>query len=303
MKLQIRDVSVIAMLGFSTVGSVHSQAGQPRFDVASVRLSGPKTMSSHRVTDTRVDLIKIDLRQLLWMAFEIDPLCCRDRIPGAEPLGGVLVDIQATIPAGATRRQVPEMLKSLLIERFGLRTHAEPRPTDGYELTVAQSGIRMKEVPPANDLDKEFPADSSNRTFSDSVGETPSGRQRMITSARGIRMVTEQSLYDRSSTPRRNVQIDAVRMTMPDFASLLAGNMGRPVIDRTNLTGAYTFSIELPLDAWMTRIAASIAPPTNEPTGVSAPSAVERLGLRLQPKRMTLDTIVIDRIERVPSEN
>ena len=303
MKPQMRGASFIAMLALSTGVSVSAQPGQARFDVASVRLSDSKTMSSHRVTDTRVDLVKIDLRSLLWMAFEIDPLCCRDRIPGAEPLGGVLVDIQATIPAGATRKQVPEMLKSLLIQRFGLRAHAEPRPTDGYELTVAPSGIRMKEVPPANDLDKEFPADSSNRTFSDSVGETPSGRQRMITSARGIRMVTEQSLYDRSSTPRRNLQIDAVRMTMPDFASLLAGNMGRPVIDRTNLTGAYTFSIELPLDAWMTRIAASIAPPTNEPTGVSAPSAVERLGLRLQPKRMTLDTIVIDRIERVPSEN
>ena len=303
MKLQMRGASYIGLLAFSTVVSVQAQVGQAQFDVASVRLSDSKTMASQRVTDTRVDLVRIDLRQLLWMAFEIDPLCCRDRIQGAESLGGVFVDVHATIPTGATRKQVPAMLKSLLIQRFGLRTHAEPRPADVYELTVAESGIRMKEVPPASDLDKEFPADPSTKTFSDSVGETPTGRQRMITSALGIRMITDQSLYDRSSTARRTIQIDAVRMTMPDFASLLAGNIGRPVIDRTNLTGAYAFRIELPPEAWMMRIVAGVVPPTNEPTGISAPSAVEHLGLRLQPRRMSLDTIVIDRIERVPSEN
>src|SRR5215210_3121954 len=110
MRLQMLGIAFCATL--ATTGTGRAQNDQPlSFDGASVRLSSPTTRVSHRITDTRVDLIKIDLRQLLWMAFEINPFCCRDRIPGAEPLGAVLVDIQATFPLGATRKQVPEMMK------------------------------------------------------------------------------------------------------------------------------------------------------------------------------------------------
>lgn len=72
--------------------------------MASVRLSAPTTRWSQRITDTRVDLIKTDLRQLLWLAFEIEPLCCHDRLTAPDWLPSVAVDIQATIPAGGTRR-------------------------------------------------------------------------------------------------------------------------------------------------------------------------------------------------------
>jgi uncharacterized protein (TIGR03435 family) len=302
-------IASCAALALATVVAVSVHAGQtPSFEVASVRLSDPGTTVSHRVTDTRVDLIKIDLRQLLWMAFEIDPFCCRDRIPGAESLNGVLLDVRATIPAGAGRQQVPGMLQSLLIERFGLRTHVEPRPTDGYELVVGQGGIKMTEVQPANDLDTVFPPDPSVRITSDSVGERVDGRRRIISSARGIRTITERSMYEQKYTPRRTYVLDAIRMTMPEFASLLSANTGRPVIDRTNLTRFYAFSVELPRDAWMSPVLVNVGAsgdgtPLNDPTGVSAPRAVEPLGLRLQPRRIPVDTIVIDRIERVPTEN
>jgi uncharacterized protein (TIGR03435 family) len=226
-------------------------------------------------------------------------LCCRDRIPGAEPLGGVLVDIQATIPQGATRKQVPEMMKSLLIQRFGLRTHVEPRTVDGYELVVGKDGIRMKEAEATNDLGKVFPPDPSVKTLSDSEGVV-NGRERTIVSVRGIITITERSMYER---PNRTRQINAIRMAMPDFASLLAANTGRPVLDRTNLTGVYTFSIELPPDAWLERVSASAGTPSNEPTGLSAIKAVEQLGLKLESRRMPVDTIVVDKIERIPTDN
>jgi hypothetical protein len=54
------------------------------------------TPVSHRITDTRVDLIKMELRQLLWMAFEIDRFCCRDRIPGAET---IVIDRVERVPS------------------------------------------------------------------------------------------------------------------------------------------------------------------------------------------------------------
>lgn len=305
MRLQMLGGVICATLTVPATGPLHAQTGSTRsFEVASVRLSSPTTRVSHRITDTRVDLIKIDLRQLLWMAFEIDPFCCRDRIPGAEPLGGVLVDIQATMPAGAARKQVPELMRSLLIQRFGLRTHVETRTVDGYELVVGKDGIRMKEVEAANDLDKVFPPDPSVRTLSDSEGIV-NGRTRTIVSVRGITTITERSMYARS-----NRQITAVRMAMSDLAALLAQNTGRPVRDRTNLTGVYTFSIELPPDAWLERISASAGittnaagAPLNEPTGLSAVKAVEQLGLKLESRRMPVDTIIVDQIQRTPTDN
>src|SRR6188474_2937730 len=104
MRLLMRDTFLFPALILATVASMHAQTGPTRsFDVASVRRSEPSTRVSHRVTDTRVDLVKIELRQLLWMAYEIDPLCCRDRLSGAESLAGVLFDVHATIPAGSTR--------------------------------------------------------------------------------------------------------------------------------------------------------------------------------------------------------
>ncbi len=306
--------TVWAILAVGATEPVRAQITQLRsFEVASIRLSDPKTPVSHRITDTRVDLIKMDLRQLLWMAFEIDPFCCRDRIPGAEPLGGVLVDIQATFPPGATRKQVPEMMRSLLIQRFGLRTHVEPRPTDGYELVVGAGGLQMKEVQPANELDTVFPPDPSVRIMSDSTQETVNGRVRTMNTfvkTAVIRTITERTRYDRTFTVSRTHQIDAVRMSMPEFAALLWTNTGRPVLDRTNLTGIYAFSIELPPDAWQASISARAGittsrdgTPLNEPVAVSVPRGVERLGLKLEPRRIPVDIIVIDNIERVPSAN
>jgi len=52
----------------------------------------------------------------------------------------VRVDIQATMPTGATVAQVPEMLQRLLAERFGMVVHRETRQVDGYELERPSAG-------------------------------------------------------------------------------------------------------------------------------------------------------------------
>jgi uncharacterized protein (TIGR03435 family) len=74
------------------------------------------------------------------------------------------VEIHATLPAGATVQQVPEMLQQLLTERFGLVTHRESRPMDAYELVVGVNGTTMREVDPVDELKKEFPPDPALKT-------------------------------------------------------------------------------------------------------------------------------------------
>ncbi len=52
--------------------------------------------------------------------------------------------IQAVMPAGATKEQVPDMLKALLEERFHLVARRETSDQPAYALTVAKSGPKLK---------------------------------------------------------------------------------------------------------------------------------------------------------------
>jgi uncharacterized protein (TIGR03435 family) len=304
------------MLGLVFCGAValaaappmYSQNGGPlSFEVASVRLSAPTSRFSQRITDTRIDLTGQELRSLLWMAFGIDPLCCRDHMSAPGWLNTVRVDIQATLPPGATHKQVPEMLRSLLTQRFGLRTHVEPRPADGYELVVGSGGLKMQEVEEANEIDKEFPPDPSGKAaLRDSTEFMPMGPMRAIALPLAkTRMITDRSTIDQTFTGRGTMQIDTARIAMRDFAWLLGMATGRPVIDGTKLAGVYKFTIELPVEAFAS-VTATVAAQTGrtiDPSGVSAVKAVEQLGLKLEPRRLPMDTIVVDAIERAPSDN
>jgi uncharacterized protein (TIGR03435 family) len=204
------------------------------------------------------------------------------------------------------------MLQRLLTERFGLRVSVKPRLTDVYELVVGRDGIRMLKVETVNELDKKFevnPALSS--AASDHILEELDGVVRVTMTPRGMRTTTERSTYERIfNIGRPTYQLDAARISMAEFASLLTANVARPVIDGTKLTGLYQFKIELPLDAAYVGVVAPLGitrtadgQPLNAPTGVSAVKAVEQLGLRLEPRRIPMDTIVVDSLNKAPTEN
>jgi uncharacterized protein (TIGR03435 family) len=74
---------------------------------------------------------------------------------------------------------------------------------------------------------------------------------------------------------------------------------GRPVVDKTGLTGSYRVSLNF-------NRMATLRPPSVTPLPDDAPSLFtaiqEQLGLKLQPSRIVRDTLVIDHIER-PTPN
>jgi uncharacterized protein (TIGR03435 family) len=302
MRLLIVRLVSCATLAFVAAGTVRAQVERPRsFEVASVRLTPPQTPPSRRVTDTRVDIVNMSLRALLVRVFQIDQ---PSLLVTADWLNTVNVDIHATIPEGSTRAHVPEMLKTLLIARFGMRVHTEPRPTDVYELVVGSGGAQIEEVPAADEVDKVFPADPSGKPPSlDRTSEGIEGRMRSITTARGLITITEQSMYERIRTDRGTEEIVATRITMRQLAAILSFTVDRPVVDGTRLSGLYKFRIELPPPNFA--IASVFVPitPTNEPNVVSPLRAVEKLGLKLERRRLPVDTIVVDQIARAPTEN
>jgi len=77
---------------------------------------------------------------------------------------------------------------------------------------------------------------------------------------------------------------------------------GRPVLDRTGLTGRYTFTANL------LEIPAGLSAEGQKVAEVKAENPVfttlrDQLGLRLEPDRAPIEMLVIDRVDRVPTDN
>lgn len=70
-----------------------------------------------------------------------------------------------------------------------------------------------------------------------------------------------------------------------------------PVVDQTGLKGKYDFQLD-----WHGRPDSNSGAPT-DPGIISMFDAVEKLGLKLEPRKIPRPVIVIDKIERTPTEN
>ena len=91
------------------------------------------------------------------------------------------------------------------------------------------------------------------------------------------------------------------KLSMVVLANSLANNAGQPVVDNTGLKGLFDFAIDL-------------TPPENDPRPTDRPndpvsafarlsSAIEdQLGLKLEPRKITVENLIIDHAER-PSAN
>lgn len=113
-------------------------------------------------------------------------------------------DIAAKFPEGADQKQLPEMLKALLIERFGLRTETRSKSVKVYALVPSKAGAKLKP--------------STQATTWDANGGTKS----VILKGRVV-------IPD---------------LTMGGLAEFLATKIGKPVLDHTILTGKYAIDLK-----------------------------------------------------------
>jgi uncharacterized protein (TIGR03435 family) len=115
------------------------------------------------------------------------------------------------------------------------------------------------------------------------------------------------------------MHLEAARMTLAAFADTLSRFVDRPVVDLTELKGSYQVALDLSMEDL--RNAARSAglmglgmgggrdgarPPSDaasDPGGLSNFAAVQQLGLKLEPRKAPLDLIVIDHLEKTPTEN
>jgi uncharacterized protein (TIGR03435 family) len=181
--------------------------------------------------------------------------------------------------ANITREQYQRMLQALLEDRFKLRLHRETRDLPAYELFLAGTGSRLKAADPkACDPPGVATDQAANR-----VG------------------VTCGTFYTEATS------IEARSMSLTQFANLLAIVLGRPVVDRTGLDGR--FDVHLEFDPQGVNLGHGLSGLTADPdqsdsTRPSIFSALpQQLGLRLQSHKEPTEVIVIDQLNRLPTEN
>jgi uncharacterized protein (TIGR03435 family) len=141
----------VAVVGVLNTALIHAQSQSPNFEVASLKPhpqsqdpgtmmmdGGPGTANPQRIT-----YVNIPLQGFIEEAYGVSSR--DDEVLGAP--GWVRTDrydLLASLPEGATRNDVSAMMRTLLAERFELRTHLEKRNHSLYELVVAKGGPKMK---------------------------------------------------------------------------------------------------------------------------------------------------------------
>lgn len=245
------------------VGAAWGQA--PRFDLASVKIAeGARARVIPARSGGRVTW-STDLLYLVECAYDLPPW----RILGL-PQGSEAYAIDATMPAQTGREELQRMFQSLLADRFRMVSHWIHKEVDGYDLTVARGGPKMVE---AKDGDPPAPAPML-RGFS----------------AEDLKTMDGQLMHD---VPEPGVtRMAARRVGMARLAIELGNVLQAPVADRTGLTGEYYFACEF------------VRPggPDDANAG-SLRAAMQRLGLRIEKRKTAVAVLVVDRIERTPSEN
>lgn len=249
-------------------GSLHISA-QPKFEVASVKRT-EECGGRNSIDPGSVAFRGVPLKGVLMEAFKVK----MDQIEGPYWLITDCYDISAKIPADAGRDQLPEMLQALLAERFKLAAHKEDRPTSGYALVVDKGGPKCKEDDPKTSF--MGPGRAGMMLF----GFAGHGRLKGV-------------------------------MTLATLASNLSRQGYGPVQDSTGLRGRYDIDLTWTPDPAFEPRAVDPAASAATPPGADIPTpepnlftAVrESLGLKLERRNVQVQFVVVDHIERVPTEN
>jgi len=246
--------------------ALQGQAQRRTFDVASVKLSDATVFSGDPERTPGRFSWKTQLAYLVRYGFNTE----WTRTSGGSGWGNIY-EVDATMDPKAKEDDIRLMVRSLLEDRFKMTWHYETKQSDGWALTVAKNGPKFNAY---KDDDPAPPMPNWNKDLA------PAGDDGRIW---GIL----HEPYVVSLTGRR--------ITMSQFCSDLELDRKKPVWDETGLKGkyyiAFRYSVEnAPLDV-----------------EVSAPlldaALQENLGLKIEKRSGTVQVLVIDHIEKVPTGN
>ncbi|HWG38564.1 MAG TPA: TIGR03435 family protein [Terriglobales bacterium] len=253
----------VAFVAFCTLLGINAlcQAAGPdlapqqhRFEVASVRLIGADQRDVARGRSVSPGYFRYagaSLEDLIRYAYGI---------AGFQPISGgpswlrsdgpaVRFVVEARYPAATDPKLVPAMMQSLLAERFNLALHTRPIQAEVYELRVGHGIPKLKAHESGTPIvPAPCPADIADYR------------------------------------PMRDTHAGPVSV----LVDVLAKYYKLAVIDKTGLSGSYTFSFCYPIPN-------RVPPPAGLPPPPSIQAAIEeQLGLRLTPGKGTVLEYIVD---------
>jgi uncharacterized protein (TIGR03435 family) len=270
------------------------------------------------VDAARVDIGSLSLANLICLAYNVKPY----QVQGPDWMSAERFDVIAKLPEGASPEQVPQMLQALLAERFQLKVHRESKEHSVYALVVGKNGPKLKESPP----DSDAPADAPPPAGSMVIG---TGQNQMRLSGRpddpkGMSIAGGPIGNAHVSVgPNGAIHLEIEKMTLAAFADFVGRFVDRPVVDMTDVKGSYQMALDLStqdlvavartvglgmgVDMPMRRTAGDAArqpaDTASDPSGGSIFAAVQQLGLKLDPRKASIELIVIDQVQKTPTDN
>jgi uncharacterized protein (TIGR03435 family) len=144
-----REFMLLVAAGWASVAAAQtqSQAMRPEFEVVSVKAAPPAVngVSSRESVDAGLlTYTNFTLRRLISNAYGVT----EGQIAGPAWIADNLYHVQARLPAGASRSDVPAMLQAMLADRFKLAVEHVKKKMPVYALVIAKGGHKMK--PAAN---------------------------------------------------------------------------------------------------------------------------------------------------------
>jgi uncharacterized protein (TIGR03435 family) len=279
----------------ASAGLLAQPAQRPEFEVVSIRPTGElpaQVQIGVHIDGAQVKCNYFSLKDLIQSAYQLKNY----QVIAPDWVAAERFDVAAKLPDGAPRDQVPAMLQSMLEDRFKLKAHKESREFPVYGLVVAKSGLKMKESP-------EDPADPQGGRRGDVNVNVTGGRG-------GVNINYGGGSYFSFADNK----LEGRKLPMPRFADTLARFMDRPVVDMTELKGNYDFTLEFtPEDYQAMLIRSAVAAGVSLPpqalklmemsSGDSLTSALAMVGLKLESRKAPLPVLVIDHMEKMPSDN
>jgi len=248
-------------VGLLTLGLLFGQGVIPSFEIASVKhCSEQDRFQSLRADAGRISFSAYNMRLIIMMAYGIQPA----QIKGPDWIDGETYSITAKLPDGATKEQIPDMLKSLLVDRFHLQGHWDEQEELGYELLRSKGPSRF-----ANSRPEDTPRTSFSGQRIELKKSNFAALSRLLSSVYIGKPVVDKTGIDGNI----NILLQAPEDDSEPF--IMAGQ--RPAI-------------------------ADGAAPDPEPSR-SLFAAIRRAGLELKPAKVATRVFVVDSIDKNPTPN
>ena len=247
--------------------------------MASVKHAAPFVPGERTVRNDpqQVSYRYVSMSMLLMQAWEVKAY----QIDGPKWLDEEHYDIVAKLPQGADPKLVPEMLRTLLEQRFGIQVHKETRVVRAYALVADKDGPKLRASQAV-----EIPRDAEETVREAAYREA----QRKGQIVNGVALEPGRLVFG--------------SQTLAIVARCLSGILDRPVIDMTGIPGEFDFELQVAPDEVGgpgAMFLKQIGNPDDAPGSIF--TSLRKYGLKLDQRNLPIEYLVLDQAEKTPTEN